>query len=374
VASVPTRSAALPDSQMANVVAVINRIEACRRMMTKSGPIVVSQRAHRLTQIPARKLWHAGETTRALDRVAGVGWPFGNQRPSRKDALMTGISTWSIAIPTIPPWGPPPPPSTNIPPASAARIVARGEWSAGRRESSAQCAYRRQRPCQSVRNKLIITTVTVHRGLIFMTKPRLKLVAPTTKKRTVTPTRLPNAELRTREYLTDSEVNRLMKAAGGNRWGHRDATMILVAYRHGLRVSELVDLRWDQIDFNTATMAVRRAKKGTPATHPIRGDEMRALRKLQREQHPKLPFVFTSERGSPFTTAGFARLAERAGKAAKLGFKAHPHMLRHACGYALANKGHDTRALQAYLGHKNIQHTVRYTELSPTRFKSFWRD
>jgi len=100
---------------------------------------------------------------------------------------------------------------------------------------------------------------------------------------------------------------------------------------------------------------------------------MRALRKLQREQDPKSPFVFTSERGSPFTTAGFARMVERAGVEAKLGFPAHPHMLRHACGFALANKGHDTRALQAYLGHRNIQHTVRYTELSPDRFKHFWR-
>ena len=138
-------------------------------------------------------------------------------------------------------------------------------------------------------------------------------------------------------------------------------------------VSELVDLRWDQIDFNTATLAVRRAKQGTPARIRSSGDELRALRKLQREQEPKSPFVFTSERGSPFTTAGFARLVERAGEAAGLGFKAHPHMLRHACGFALANKGHDTRALQAYLGHKNIQHTVRYTELSPDRFKDFWR-
>ena len=206
-----------------------------------------------------------------------------------------------------------------------------------------------------------------------MAKPRLKLVAPTTKKRTVTPTRLPNAKLRTREYLTDVEVQRLMKAAGGNRWGHRDATIILVAYRHGLRVSELVDLRWDQIDFNHGNLAVRRVKQGSPSTHPIRGDELRALRRLQREQNPKSPFLFTSERGAPFTTAGFARMVERAGEAAKLGFKAHPHMLRHACGYALANKGHDTRALQAYLGHKNIQHTVRYTELSPDRFKDFWR-
>ena len=206
-----------------------------------------------------------------------------------------------------------------------------------------------------------------------MAKSHLQLVAPSTEKRTVTPVRRKNAELRTREYLTDAEVEQLTDAAKANRYGHRDATMILVAYRHGLRVSELVDLRWDQIDFNTATLHVRRAKKGTPSTHPILGDELRALRRLSREQDPKSPFVFTSERGAPFTTAGFARMVERAGGVAELGFKAHPHMLRHACGFALANKGHDTRALQAYLGHKNIQHTVRYTELSPDRFKDFWR-
>ena len=149
--------------------------------------------------------------------------------------------------------------------------------------------------------------------------------------------------------------------------------MILLTYRHGFRAIELVDLRWDQIDFDRATLAVRRAKKGSPSTHPLLGDEMRALRRLQRGQEPRSAFVFTSERGSPFTTAGFARMVERVGEAADLGFKAHPHMLRHATGYALANKGHDTRALQAYLGHKNIQHTVRYTELSPDRFKDFWR-
>ena len=207
-----------------------------------------------------------------------------------------------------------------------------------------------------------------------MAKSHLKLVTPSAVKRTVTPKRLRNGDLRTREYLTEAEVERLMKAATGNRHGHRDTTMILVAYRHGLRVSELVDLRWDQVDFRTATLHVRRAKQGTPSTHPVIGDELRALRRLQREQEPKSPFVFTSERVAPFTSAGFARMIERAGVEAKFGFKPHPHMLRHACGYALANRGHDTRALQAYLGHKNIQHTVRYTELSPNRLKNFWRD
>jgi site-specific recombinase XerD len=107
--------------------------------------------------------------------------------------------------------------------------------------------------------------------------------------------------------------------------------------------------------------------------HPLTGVELRALRRLQRESAAS-PFVFVSERGTPFTTAGFARMVERAGVAAGIGLKAHPHMLRHACGYALANAGHDTRALQAYLGHANIQHTVQYTELAPDRFKHFWTD
>ena len=188
------------------------------------------------------------------------------------------------------------------------------------------------------------------------------------------PTRRPNAELRTREHLTGGEVEKLIEAARGNRWAHRDATMILIAYRHGLRASELVDLRWDQVHFTSANLDVRRRKAGTPATHPLTGLDLRALRRLKREQEPSSPFVFISERGAPFSGEGFARLLQRAGKAAGLTIRVHPHMLRHACGYKLANDGQDTRALQAYLGHKNIQHTVRYTELSPSRFKGFWRD
>jgi integrase len=219
----------------------------------------------------------------------------------------------------------------------------------------------------------IVQLVTAQQDLKHMANSPLRLVASALQNRTVPPRRRPNAVLRTREYLTEAEVQRLQEAAKCNRWGHRDATMILVTYRHGLRASELVDLRWDQVDFNQAVLHVRRAKNGTPSTHPLQGDEMRALRRLKREQEPASAFVFTSERGSPFTAIGFGRMVERAGASADLGFPAHAHMLRHACGYALANKGVDTRALQAYLGHKNIQHTVRYTELSPDRFKDFWR-
>jgi type 1 fimbriae regulatory protein FimB/type 1 fimbriae regulatory protein FimE len=202
---------------------------------------------------------------------------------------------------------------------------------------------------------------------------RLKLVTPAIKKRAVTPRRQPNSELRSREHLTETEVEKLIEAAKGNRYGHRDATMILVAYRHGLRASEVCDLRWERIDWNSATLHVRRVKSGKPSTHPVRGDELRALRKLQRETQ-KSPFVFVSERSGPFTTDSFNWMVKRAGQKAGLPFQIHAHMLRHAAGYKLAGDGHDTRSIQDYLGHKNIQHTVRYTELSPTRFKDFWRD
>src|SRR5205807_9335366 len=138
--------------------------------------------------------------------------------------------------------------------------------------------------------------------------------------------------LRTREYLTEQEIEALLAAARQTRHGHRDATMILIAFRHGLRASEAVDVRWDQVDFNRAVLHVRRAKGGTPSVHPLTGAEMRALRRLQRESDTS-PFVFVSERGAPFTTAGLARMMGRTASATGLGLKVHPHMLRHACGF-----------------------------------------
>ena len=178
---------------------------------------------------------------------------------------------------------------------------------------------------------------------------------------------------RTRRYLTEKEVEKLIEAARKNgRYGHRDATMILLAYRHGLRASEVCDLQWHQIELNTGRLHVRRNKRGTPSVHPLQGDEIRALRRLRREQEAS-PHVFQSERGGPMAAKSFGQLIERVGKHARIPFGCFPHMLRHACGYALANAGHDTRALQAWLGHRNIQHTVRYTELAPDRFKDFWK-
>ena len=200
----------------------------------------------------------------------------------------------------------------------------------------------------------------------------LRVVAPNNENRSV-PTRLPNAELRTREYLTPAEVEKLIKEARQGRYGHRDATLILVAFRHGLRAAEICDLEWSQVEFGrSAALHVRRVKNGKPSVHPLRGDEIRALRELRR-QFPDVGFVFATERGGPFTADAVNRLIKRIGARAGFAFPVHAHMLRHGCGYTLANKGHDTRAIQDWLGHRSIQHTVRYTELSPTRFKDFWR-
>jgi type 1 fimbriae regulatory protein FimE len=188
------------------------------------------------------------------------------------------------------------------------------------------------------------------------------------------PRRVPNATVRSREYLTPAEVEKMMTAAkGAGRHGNRDEALILLSYRHGLRVGELVVLRWDQVDLDAGTLHVNRIKNGTPGVHPLRGPEIQALRQLRRD-YPETPYLFCSERKGPLTTATVRKIVARAGQLAGITFRVHPHMLRHAAGFYLASCGQDTRAIQSYMGHRNIQHTVRYTELSSDRFKNFWRD
>lgn len=183
-----------------------------------------------------------------------------------------------------------------------------------------------------------------------------------------------NTAYRSREYLSDKEVTALMAAAARRgRHGARDAALILIAYRHGLRVSELVSLRWDQLDLQQGLLHVSRLKHGIASVHPVRGPELRALRRLQRDD-PKRAYVFVSERRAPLTTDAVRKIIGRAGREAGIEFPVHPHMLRHATGYKLANDGQDTRAIQHYLGHRNIEHTTRYTELAPDRFRNFWSD
>jgi type 1 fimbriae regulatory protein FimB/type 1 fimbriae regulatory protein FimE len=184
------------------------------------------------------------------------------------------------------------------------------------------------------------------------------------------PNRKANDALRTRDYLLPSEVDLLVSQAKKSRNPKRDSTMVLMAFRHGLRVSELCDLQWSDIDFKAGTVHVRRLKGSSDSVHFLKADESRPLKALQKTS--STPYVFESERGSPITTAGFRKQFSRWGVQAGLPFPVNPHMLRHACGYALANKGMDTRSLQAYLGHKEIANTVRYTEMSASRFKGIW--
>jgi type 1 fimbriae regulatory protein FimB/type 1 fimbriae regulatory protein FimE len=193
---------------------------------------------------------------------------------------------------------------------------------------------------------------------------------PTTINRTL-PTRLPNTAYRVREYLTEKEVEKLIEAAKKRgRNGLRDSAAILLAYRHGLRASELCSLRWSQIDLKNGRLHVNRAKGGIESVHPLQGPTLRALRPLLGDS----PYVFITESGTPVTPAWFLRMVQRTGKAAKLPFTVHPHMLRHSTGYKLANQGEDTRSLAHYLGHRNLQSTARYTALAPDRFKGFWKD
>lgn len=183
------------------------------------------------------------------------------------------------------------------------------------------------------------------------------------------------SEVRTREYLLPEEVSAMRSAIKKfkGRHAHRDSTLILLIYRHGLRVAEVASLRWEQIDWNGGTIYVKRVKKGTPSVQPLSGLEIRSLRHLQRD-YPASPYIFQSSRLGPLAHDTIAGIVEQAGELAGLPFPIHAHMLRHGTGYYLANRGIDTRTIQSYLGHKNIQHTVRYTELASTKFHGLWDD
>jgi type 1 fimbriae regulatory protein FimE len=191
---------------------------------------------------------------------------------------------------------------------------------------------------------------------------------------TIPPIKIPNKQKRSREYLTQAEVKQMIDSAKtAGRHGSRDALLILICYRHGLRVSELIDLRWEQFDLDNGLFHVNRLKNGTPSVHFLEGDEIRALRKLRRD-YQNSPFVFSSERRGPLSVNTIHKIVVRAGQIAGIELSVHPHMLRHGKGYQLAAQGIDTRAIQAYLGHKCIQHTVIYTHLDPSRFKGFGKD
>jgi site-specific recombinase XerD len=185
-----------------------------------------------------------------------------------------------------------------------------------------------------------------------------------------------NKAYRNREHLTESEFDQLLAALKPNRHGNRDRLIALLIFRHGLRVSEACDLQWDDLDLTTNTIIVRRLKDSIDSTHFLERDEVNGLRALQRQQVAdgiQSSFVFINERGRPFNRDGINKMIKRAGKVAALPFSIHVHMLRHSTGYALANRGMDTRRLQHFLGHASITNTVRYSAMSPEPFKNIWR-
>jgi integrase len=189
---------------------------------------------------------------------------------------------------------------------------------------------------------------------VVQLKPR-KSILPTV------PRRRKNTEYRQREYLTEAEIEKLLTTAGKSRNPVRDRLLVLLAYRHALRVSELVDLRGDQFDLKAAQVHIKRAKNGIPSIHGLQGDELRLIRQLIRENGEHSRFLFLSERGAPLSIDGAQKLIERLGEAADFKFPIHAHMLRHSAGYALAGRGVDTRTLQVFMGHRSISNTTVYT-------------
>ena len=184
------------------------------------------------------------------------------------------------------------------------------------------------------------------------------------------------AEISDRKHLTSREVERLIEATKGRRNEIRDRCLLLLMFRHGLRVSEACGMQLDQVDTESRVLHVARLKGGLSTTHPLRGDELRAISAWLKERARMKPAgkaFFVSEQRKPLHRSTVNLLLITYSRAASLPLLAHPHMLRHACGFALADQGADTRLIQDYLGHRNIQHTVKYTAANPARFEKLWR-
>ncbi len=175
-----------------------------------------------------------------------------------------------------------------------------------------------------------------------------------------------------RDFLTKGEMDRLLAGARQGRFGVRDHALLLISFRHGLRVTEAVELQRQDLDLDGGRLWVSRLKGGLSTSQPLQGDELRALRAYLRTRSDNLPFLFLSSQGSSMTRQNAHYLVKQAGERAGLG-SVHPHMLRHSCGHVLADTGTDTRLLQDWLGHRDIRHTAHYSRTASKRFEGLWR-
>lgn len=180
-----------------------------------------------------------------------------------------------------------------------------------------------------------------------------------------------DAHERVRDYLGVAQIGKLLAAAKAGRHSARDYLLVLMMFRHGLRVSEAIGLRRDHVDLEQSRLWVPRLKRGLSVEHPVEGDELRAIRRWLGQREDLLPWLFVSERQQPLTRQGVNYILTNSGKRAGIGH-VHPHMLRHSCGFALANRGYDLRLIQDYLGHRDPRHTARYTRTAARRFDGLW--